>query len=108
MRCYGHRDRARLNLILRGKRLGFTLADIGEYLQLYDVDTTQIGQLKHLEETVSLRIADLEQQQIALERTLSELKDIRQQTRRALDVHEAKPCGTAAASLQPLTIGDDA
>ena len=107
-RVYDFRDRARLNLILRGKRLGFSLADIRDYLELYDSDTTHVGQLQHLEETVSARIADLEQQQIALERTLVELNDIREQTRRAIIEHAPKPRGTSAASPEPLTIGDDA
>ena len=109
-RVYDYRDRARLNLILRGKRLGFSLAEIRDYLQLYESDATHAGQLQHLEETVSARIFDLEQQQIALERTLAELKDIRAESRRALKAQQPKPCGTSAASPQPslLTIGDDA
>ena len=37
-RVYSHRDRARLMLILRGKRLGFSLREIKEFLDLYDVD----------------------------------------------------------------------
>ena len=47
-RIYDYRDRARLMLILRGKRLGFSLADIREYLELYEIDTSRIGQLKRL------------------------------------------------------------
>jgi len=47
-RIYDYRDHVRLGLILRGKRLGFTLADIREYLELYEIDTSQISQLKRL------------------------------------------------------------
>ena len=107
-RVYDYRDRARLNLILRGKRLGFSLSDISEYLDLYDADVTQLGQLRHLEETVSARIVDLQQQQVALERTLVELNGIRKQTQRAICEHAPQTGGSKAASPQTLTIGDDA
>lgn len=39
-RVYSSRDRARMILILRGKRLGFSLGTIREYLDLYDADVT--------------------------------------------------------------------
>ncbi|MFT5175202.1 MAG: DNA-binding transcriptional MerR regulator [Gammaproteobacteria bacterium] len=100
-RVYDYRDRARLDLILRGKRLGFSLADIRDYLQLYDADTSQRGQLQLLEQRVSIRIEDLEKQQIALERTLAELNDIRDQTRVAISQNAARPRGRDAALPQP-------
>jgi len=83
-RVYDHRDRGRLNLILRGKRLGFSLAEIGSYLDLYDADPHQAAQLGHLHRAVSARIASLEEQRAALELTLVELEDIRRQTDAAL------------------------
>ena len=45
-RLYGLRERARLKLILRGKRLGFTLAEIKEMIDLYDIDPTEREQLQ--------------------------------------------------------------
>ncbi|GAB3124164.1 MerR family transcriptional regulator [Novispirillum itersonii] len=75
-RIYTHKDRARLVLILRGKRLGFSLADIKEYLDLYVVDTTQTEQLTLLQGKVQARLADLRKQQEDLEQTLSELSEI--------------------------------
>lgn len=109
-RVYDYRDRARLDLTLRGKRLGSSLADIRDYLQLYDVNTSQRGQLQHLQQCVCTRIEDLEKQQDALERTLAELSDIREQTRAAISQNATRPCGSIAAFPQPslLTIGDDA
>ncbi len=83
-RIYDYRDRVRLGLILRGKRLGFSLADIREYLELYEIDTTQVSQLKRLNEQVSTRIVDLEHQQATLERTLTELHEISRQVKEAL------------------------
>jgi DNA-binding transcriptional MerR regulator len=47
-RVYSGRDRARMILILRGKRLGFSLSTIKEYLDLYDTDITQHAQLRLL------------------------------------------------------------
>ncbi len=44
-RVYTHRDRGRLMLILRGKRLGFTLREVREWLDLYEVDPDQAAQL---------------------------------------------------------------
>lgn len=75
-RVYTHRDRARMILILRGKRLGFTLKDIKEFLDLYVVDTTQVEQLRALINKVRGRIAQLEDQRQAVETSLSELRDI--------------------------------
>jgi DNA-binding transcriptional MerR regulator len=78
-RVYNHRDRARMQLILRGKRLGFSLADIKEYLDLYDVDPSQAKQVQLLLEKVNRRIDDLEQQREDLETTLIELEEMRQE-----------------------------
>ncbi|WP_245957137.1 MerR family transcriptional regulator [Aestuariispira insulae] len=78
-RIYTKRDRARLIVILRGKRLGFTLAEISEFLELYDVDTTQISQIQMLVTKVRERVSDLEEQRKALETVLVELRDIEQQ-----------------------------
>lgn len=75
-RVYLYRDRARLILILRGKRLGFSLREISEYLDLYDADPMQRTQIDRLLEFVRERVASLEQQREALEETLSELRDI--------------------------------
>ena len=83
-RVYTLRDRARLKLILRGKRLGFTLAEIKEYLDLYDLDRTQKEQLRTLLRGVGKRIQRLEVQRIALEETLAELREIEDQADDAL------------------------
>jgi DNA-binding transcriptional MerR regulator len=78
-RVYTYRDRARLKLILRAKRLGFSLTDIREYLNLYNVDPEQIEQQHLLLTKISRRIEELEQQQEDLVATLDELRDIEQQ-----------------------------
>lgn len=75
-RVYTHRDRARMILILRGKRLGFSLREIKEFLDLYDVDRTQREQMRMLLNAVHSRIVKLEDQQAALRDTLAELRGI--------------------------------
>jgi DNA-binding transcriptional MerR regulator len=87
-RVYLQRDRARLILILRGKRLGFSLKEIGEYLDLYDTDKTQRAQIDKLLLLVRERIDLLEQQRDALEETLSELKEIEQLSLEAIERSE--------------------
>lgn len=75
-RVYTHRDRARLLLILRGKRLGFSLAEIKEFLDLYVVDTSQTEQLRLLRKKVHERLEALEVQRRDLEASVEELRDI--------------------------------
>ncbi|MES9897985.1 MAG: MerR family DNA-binding transcriptional regulator [Sedimenticola sp.] len=79
-RAYTYRDRARLQLILRAKRLGFSLSDIHEYLELYNVDPDQIGQQRLLLMKVRKRIEEFEQQQIDLVESLHELREIERRT----------------------------
>lgn len=79
-RVYSYRDRARLLIILRGKRLGFSLALIQKYLDLYDADPTHRVQLAHLLEGARQRIAELEAQRQDLEVTLEELREVEQLT----------------------------
>jgi DNA-binding transcriptional MerR regulator len=76
-------------LILRGKRLGFSLRDIADYLDLYDADTTGVEQLRALDGAVTARIAQLEEQRTALTQTLSELHEIAVQTKQMLAAHLA-------------------
>jgi len=75
-RIYSARDRARLQLILRGKRLGFALADIKELLDLYDVDPDHLEQLRATLDKGRARIAELERQQQEITQTLQELREI--------------------------------
>lgn len=83
-RVYTHRDKARLQLILRGKRMGFSLADIREYLDLYDADHSQQSQINLLLHKVGERIDMLEAQQRDLEQTLKELYRVRAEAKAAL------------------------
>jgi DNA-binding transcriptional MerR regulator len=92
-RVYTHRERARLLIILRGKRLGFTLAEIQEYLDLYDVDPTHTSQAKLLLEGVRQRIDQMESQRHDLELTLDELRELEKQTLKFLKSGAKRPDG---------------
>ncbi len=78
-RVYTHRDRARLMLILRGKRLGFSLREIKEFLDLYDVDPEHHTQLRQLLNSVVKRMDKLQAQRAAIDESLTELTEIERQ-----------------------------
>jgi len=83
-RAYSRRDRARLILILRGKNLGFSLEEIGEYLELYDSDPSRVAQLRHLLAKIDERLMQLRRKRADLDRTQRELKAMRAQVVAAL------------------------
>ncbi len=78
-RVYSVRDRVRLKLVLRGKRLGFSLGEIGGMLDLYDADPSEVGQLQYFVSKLDERRAQLNQQQQDIQVTLKELDDIEAQ-----------------------------
>jgi DNA-binding transcriptional MerR regulator len=92
-RVYSVRDRARMILILRGKKLGFSLRDIKQYLDLYDADPTHAKQMRLLLKAVASRIAQLEDQRVALEQALAELHEVESQAHRALAALDTKQIG---------------
>ena len=73
-RIFSPRDRARLRLILQGKRVGFSLAEIGEMLDLYDLGDHRETQLRHTREKFEKQMVDLEQQREDIEGALQELQ----------------------------------
>ncbi len=83
-RAYTQGDRNRLHLILRAKRLGFTLDNIAEHLDLYDADTSQPQQLQELLNKVESSIAELNQKMDDLLRTLEELTEIHSRVQSSL------------------------
>jgi DNA-binding transcriptional MerR regulator len=74
-RIYGRRDRARLALILRGKRLGFSLSDIREMLDLYDLGDGQVEQMRVTLRKSRDRLAALERQREDLDEAIGELRE---------------------------------
>lgn len=80
-RIYSRRDVARMQLILRGKRLGFSIREIKDFLDLYDADPSQLEQMQHLLAQVRTRLRQLERQRAALQMTIAELKTMELQAR---------------------------
>ncbi len=73
-RLFTRSDRARLKLILRGKRFGFSLEDIRQLLDLYDPDQDNLPQMQRAYELGKDRLVDLEARRAELEETIAELK----------------------------------
>jgi len=73
-RLYTRRDRARLKLILRGKRFGFSLEDIRQTLDLYDRDGSNLQQMLHTYDLARQRLATMEAQRAELDVAIAELK----------------------------------
>ncbi|MCW9034133.1 MAG: MerR family DNA-binding transcriptional regulator [Alphaproteobacteria bacterium] len=84
-RVYTYRDRARLMIILRGKRMGFSLGHIKAYLELYDVDRSRTEQLKQLLFGVREKIEEIEAQKRDLDMTMDELKSVEKETLSAME-----------------------
>lgn len=76
-RLYSPRDRARLGLILRGRRLGFSLDEIAELIELYDPADGGAAQLDRSLVAVEARIAQLSHRKAEIELVLAELKAVR-------------------------------
>ncbi|MCB2109787.1 MerR family transcriptional regulator [Albidovulum sp.] len=73
VRRYGRRERARLKLILRGKRFGFSLEDIRQLLDLYDPGDMKLTQVARTVELARARLAAMRLQRDELEIAITEL-----------------------------------
>ena len=74
-RLFTRRDRARLKLILRGKRFGFSLEEIRQLLDLYYVDDSQHTQLSQTLAIARERLSDMERQRAELDEAIDELRN---------------------------------
>lgn len=75
-RVFSARDRVRLGLVLRGKRLGFSLDEIARIVDMYDAEPGEVGQLRYLLDQIQVRRAELEQRRADIDQTLAELADV--------------------------------
>lgn len=82
-RVYSKRDRTRLKLTLRGRRLGLSLAEVRELIDMYDT-ATESSQLNRLLEVLARRRAKLEQQREDIDAVLAEVDTIEQLCRSSL------------------------
>jgi DNA-binding transcriptional MerR regulator len=83
-RVFHNRDRIRLALILRGKRLGFSLDEIATIVNMYDEQPGEAGQLQYLIEQIDVRRAALLQRRRDIEETLAELERVEARCREDL------------------------
>ena len=91
-RIYSQRDRARLRLILRGKRFGMSLAECREIVDMYDgAASSERRQLETLLGRLGEIAADLRARQEDLRRALAEVDDVAQRCRHRLDELPARP-----------------
>lgn len=84
-RIFHRRDRTRLALILRGKRLGFPLDEIATIINLYDAPRGRRSQLEYVLSQIDERREDLEQRRRDIDDALSELDTFEQRCRADLD-----------------------
>lgn len=75
-RLFRQSERRLLSFILRGKRLGFSIAEIREIMQMYKEPPGESGQLKLLMERVDQKREELEQKRRDIEETISELDQV--------------------------------
>jgi len=94
-RLFSNRDRVRLKLALRGKRLGFSLAEIRELFDLYDQARDERAQLEALLATLARHRTEVEQRREDLDVMLSEITFFETQCRKQLSAKTKPPSAKA-------------
>lgn len=84
-RIYSERDRVRLRLIMRGKRLGCSLSEIRQIFDIYDTDSGEKAQLEFFLQTLDDRVKILERQKEDVLLALEDVNRIRENAQNALD-----------------------
>ncbi|HLQ02884.1 MAG TPA: MerR family DNA-binding transcriptional regulator [Burkholderiales bacterium] len=84
-RVYSKRDQVRLKLILRGKRLGFSLAEVREMLELYDSAPDERPQLEKFAAALAARREQLERQREEIDEVLGEIRAFERQSKKLLN-----------------------
>ena len=80
-RIFHPRDRIRLALVQRGKRLGFSLEEIAKIVNMYDDPPGEAGQLEYLLDQIAVRRTELEQRRRDIEASLDELDAVERRCR---------------------------
>ncbi len=83
LRFYGPREVARMTLIMRGRRFGFQLEDIRQWLLMYEQDGSE-AQMRTWVEMADRQLAALQEQRQQLDEAMDELRGLRDDTARAL------------------------
>lgn len=101
-RVFHPRDRVRLALVLRGRRIGLDLEKIRRIVDMYDESPGEVGQLRYLLAEVAERRAELEQRRADIEQTLAELDDLETRCRADLAELEGRRRGSAAPDREVI------
>ena len=101
-RVYGSRERTRLKLILRGKRLGLSLSEIREILDLYETNVGEVLQLRKFVEVLEHRRSLLLQQREDIDAVVAEIDGLLKASRRTIDTGRR---GKGVARPQPAAQG---
>ncbi len=104
-RVYTGRDRTRLKLTLRGKRLGFSLQDIKQLVTMYDTEADTVPQLEAFQAALCAHRQALEQQLEDIRVTLEELQQHESKCRQLLADKRAAPVAEALAHHKPRSRG---
>lgn len=97
-RIYGNRDKVRLKLTLRGKRLGLSLSEIRELIDMYDAAKDEHAQVGRLQQVLRKRRSILEQQREDIEVVLGEIAAFEEQCRRFLEGDAKNPASKLKSS----------
>ena len=95
-RSYSARDRTRLKLTLRAKRLGLSLAEVGDMFDLYDTAHDERRQLLQFVASLAKRREHLEQQRAEIDQVLAEIQNFEAQSRKLLASRDRKAGRTKA------------
>ena len=99
-RVYGARDRTRLKLTLRGKRLGLTLSEIRDLVDMYESPKDSAAQLKRFMAVLARHRESLEQQREDIEVTLAEIAAHEEKCQHMLDEHPASQRSRAKSTAR--------
>jgi DNA-binding transcriptional MerR regulator len=100
-RIYSKRDQIRLKLALRGKRLGLSLAEIKDLIDMYDTAEDESSQLLSFLDVLAQRRAALEQQRNDIQAMLKEITRFERQCRAMLESDTAPPVGGTRQPARP-------
>jgi DNA-binding transcriptional MerR regulator len=89
-RVYSKRDYVRLKLILRGKRLGFSLAEVREMLELYDLAPDERPQLEKFIAALAARREQLERQREEIDEVLEEIRGFERHSKKLLSARSGR------------------
>ena len=96
-RFYGPREVARMTLILRGRKFGFLLEELRQWLEIYDEKGT-VAQMQVFNDLAERKIIELKEQQVQLAQTIEELKELRMKSVEIVNKNTANSASTSTKS----------